>query len=77
MSSGKYLDDFSHAHIIFSMYKVISSPRGSDDLFIGFDRDHRWRQQELGTNKYQKRKYNVRLMLRDIFGYVLHQERAS
>ena len=39
MSSGKHLQDISHAHIVSLLYKLITSARGSDDLSIGFDRD--------------------------------------
>ena len=37
-SSGKHLEEISHAHIISLMYKLITSSKGSDDLSIGFDR---------------------------------------
>ena len=36
-SSGKPLEDISHAHIVSLMYKLITSARDSDDLSIGFD----------------------------------------
>ena len=39
-SSGKQLEDFSHAHIVSLMYKIIASTKDSDDLSTGFDRDH-------------------------------------
>ena len=38
-NSAKYLEDINHAHIVSSMYKLLTSARGSDDLSIGFDRD--------------------------------------
>ena len=38
-SSGKHLEDNSHAHIVSLMYKLISSSIGCDDLSLGFDRD--------------------------------------
>ena len=37
-SSGKYLEDISHAHLVSLMYKLITSSKGSDDLSIGFGR---------------------------------------
>ena len=39
MSSGKHLEDISHAHIVSLMYKLITSAEDTDDLSIGFDRD--------------------------------------
>ena len=38
-SNGNHLEDISHDHIVFLMYKLITSSRVSDDLSIGFDRD--------------------------------------
>ena len=38
-SSGKHLEDISHAYFVSLMFKLISSAKNSDDLFIGFDRD--------------------------------------
>ena len=38
-SSGKHLEEISHAHIVSLMYKLLTSSRSSDDLSIGFDRD--------------------------------------
>ena len=37
-SSGKHIEDISHAHLVSLMYKLITSSKGSDDLSIGFDR---------------------------------------
>ena len=50
-SSGRHLEDFSHAHKVSLTYKLTTSARGSDDLSIGFDRDGRRRQRELTNNK--------------------------
>ena len=36
-SSGKHLEDFSPAHIVPLMYKLITSAKGSDDLSNGFN----------------------------------------
>ena len=36
-SSGKHLEDISHAHIISLLYTLITSAKDSDDLSIGFD----------------------------------------
>ena len=43
-SSGKHLEKIDDAHIVSLMYKLLTSSRGSDDLFIGFDRDRNRRQ---------------------------------
>ena len=37
-SSGKHLENIGHAHIVSLLYKLLTSSRGSDDLYIGFDR---------------------------------------
>ena len=76
-SSGKHLEDISHAHIVSLMYKLLNSAKESDDLSIGFDRDRGRRQSELTNNKNQKRKHLVRIMLKDICGFSEHQEKAT
>ena len=58
------------------MYKLLTSSRGSDDLSIGFDRD-RDRRRELTNNKNMKGEYHVRIMLKNIFGFAEHQEKAT
>ena len=45
-SSGRHLEDVSHAHIASLMYKLLKSGRGSDDLSIGFDRSCNERREE-------------------------------
>ena len=50
-SSGKHLEDISHALIVSLMYKSTTSAKGSDDLSIGFDRDRGRRQRELTNIK--------------------------
>ena len=74
--SGKHLEDISHEHIVSSMYELITSARDTDDLSIGFDRDCA-RARELTNNINQEGKYHVRVMHRDIFGFVEHQEKAT
>ena len=54
--SGKLSEDFNPAHIVSSTYKLITIGRGTDDLFIGFDRDGNRSQQELTNKKNQKGK---------------------
>ena len=77
MSSGKSLEDINHAYIIYLLYKLITSVRGSDDLSIGFDPDRARSQRDLTDNKNQKGKYHVRIVLRDIFGSAEHQEKPT
>ena len=75
-SSGKHLEEISHAHIVSLMYKLLTSSNDSDDLSIGFDRN-RGRKNELSNNKSIKGKYHIRIYLKDIFGYAEHQEKAT
>ena len=58
-SSGKHLEDITHAHIVSSMYKLITSAKDTNDLFIGFDRDRNRKRGELTNNKNQKGKYHL------------------
>ena len=59
------------------MYKLLTSSKGSDDLSIGFDRDRGWRLRDLTNNKNIKGKYHVRIYLKDVFGFVEYQEKAT
>ena len=59
------------------MYKLITSPRNTDDLSVGFDRDRERRQRELTNNKNKKGKYHVTIMLKDIFAFAEHQEKGT
>ena len=76
-NSGKHLKDFRHGHIVSLMYKLITSRRDIDDLFIDFDRDRNRRRDELTKNKNIKGKYHFRIMLKDVFGFAEHQEKAA
>ena len=38
-SSGKHLEDVSHAHFVSLMNKLLKTAKGMIDLFFGFDRD--------------------------------------
>ena len=73
-SGGKHLEDVSHGYIVSLMYKLITSAKDSDDLFIGFDWD-RW--DELALNKNTKCKHHLRIMLEDVFGFAEHQKKAT
>ena len=74
---GKHLEDNSHAPIVSLMYKLITSARDTDDLSIGFEWERRRRQRELTNNKNIKTKIHVRIMLKDVFGFSEHQEKAN
>ena len=76
-SSGKHLEDFSHAHLVSLMYKLITSSKDSNDLSIGFDYSRNRKRDELALNKNIKGKYHVKIMLKDVFGYAEHQEKAT
>ena len=76
-SSGKHLEVITHAYFVSLMYKLITSPRGSDYLSVGLNRDRNTRQKELTNNKIIKGKYHVRNMLKRIFGFAEHQEKAT
>ena len=76
-SSGKHLEEINHSHIVFLMYKLLSSSKESDNLWNGFDRSRDGRKRELTNNKKIKGKYDLRIYLRDIFGFAEHQETAT
>ena len=76
-SSGKHLEEVSHAHIVSLMYKLITTAKECDDLSIGFDRDRTRKRNELTTNKNVKGKYHARIYLKDVFGFAEHQEKAT
>ena len=76
-SSGKHLEEISHAHIISLMYKPLTSSKDSDDLSIGFDRDRGRRKRELTNDKNIKGKYHIRIWEKDFFGFAEHQEKVT
>ena len=76
-SSGKHLEDISHAHIVSLMYKLLTSSKDSNDLSIGFDYSRNRRKDELALNKIIKGKYHVKILLKDVFGFAEHQEKAT
>ena len=76
-SSGKHIEDISNAHLASLMYKLINPSKNSDDLSIGFDRSPNRRKDKLALNKSVKGKYHVRIMLKDVFGFAEHQEKAA
>ena len=66
-SSGKPLEEISHAHIVSLMYKLVTSYKDNDDLSFGFHRDRERKKNELTNNKIIKGKYHIRIYLKDIF----------
>ena len=76
-SSGKHLEDTNLTHIASLMYKLITSARDTNDLFIDFDRDRGRRQQEWSNNKNITGKYHVRIMLKDVFSFAENPEKAT
>ena len=76
-SSGKQLEDISHAHLVSLMYKLITSTKDSNDLSIGFNRSRNIRKDKLAPNKIVKGKYHLRIMPKDVFGFAECQEKAT
>ena len=76
-SSGKHLEEISHAHIVSLMYKLLTSSKDSDDLSIGFDRNRGRRKNELSNNRSIKGKYHIRIYLKHIFGFAEDQEKGT
>ena len=76
-SSGKHLEDISHAHLVSLMYKLIICHKDSNDLSVGFDRSSTRRRDDMTNNKNVKGKYHLRIMLKDVFGFAEHQEKAT
>ena len=76
-SSGKHLEDVSHAHIVALLYKLLTSSKNSDDLSIGFDRSRNRRRDELALNKNVKGNYHLRIMLKYVFSFAECQEKAT
>ena len=76
-SSGKHLENISHAHKVSLMYKLRSSAKDTNDLPIGFDQSRNRRRDELATNKNVIGKYHLKIILKDNFGFAEHQEKSN
>ena len=76
-SSGKHLEEISHALSVSLMNKLLTSSKDCQDLSIGFDRSLGRRKLELTNNKTIEGRYHIRIHLKDIFGFAEHQEKAS
>ena len=74
-SSGKHLEDRSHATTFSLMYEIFTSARGCDDLSIGFDHYRVRREREVTNNRKHRGKNHVRFMLRDIFDFAEHKKK--
>ena len=55
----------------------MTSSKDSNDLSIGFDNNRNRRRDELALNKNIKGKYHLKILLKDIFGFAEHQEKAT
>ena len=76
-SSGKHSEDISHDHFVSLLYKLITCSKDSDDLSICFDRSRNRRRDELAQNKNMKGDYYLKVMLKNVFGFVECQEKAT
>ena len=76
-SSGKHLEDISHAHFVSLLHILIASSKNSGDLSIGFHGSRNIRKDELAQNKKVKGKYHVRILLNHVFGFAQCQEKAT
>ena len=75
-TSGKHLEEISHAHFLSLLHKLLKSIKDSDDLSTGFDRIRGKKKSELSTNKSVKGKYQVTIYLKDIFVFAELQEKG-
>ena len=75
-SSGRRLEDISHAHIVCLLYQIKASAKDSNDMSIGFDRDRNRRREKLTNRKTIKCKFPAKNMLKDVFGCAEHHEKA-
>ena len=76
-SGGKHLEAISHAHPVSLMSKLITSSKDSNDLSIGFDNSRNRRRDELALNENIKGKHHLKILLKDVFGFAEHQEKAT
>ena len=76
-STGKETEEIDNAHLVCSLYKLISSKRDSDNLSIGFQRSIEARERELTNNKTTEGNYHVRIYLKDAFGCAKFQDNCT
>ena len=71
------MENIDHAHIVSSMYKLLSSSRDSNDLSDGSGRSKDKRKQELPNIKVQKGKFHLRIYPKEVFGFAEYQETGT
>ena len=76
-SSGKHLEEISHAHIVSLMYKLLTSNKDSDDFSIGLSRSRDKRKCDSTDNKFIKGNYHKIIYLKDTFRVAEHQEKGT
>ena len=76
-SAVKHLEDVSHVHFVHLLHKLLTSAKDTEKLSIGFDRYFDEMRRELTNNKNLNRRYQVRIMLKDVFGFAEYQEKAT
>ena len=57
------------------LYKLLALSQDGVDLFIGFDKNRERRVAEL-KQKARRRKFHVKVFLKDVFGFADHQKMA-
>ena len=77
ISSGKETEETDNAHVIRSMYKIISSSRDSNDLSIGFHRSNEAQEIELTDNKTTRGIYLFRTFSKDNFDFAEHHDNCT
>ena len=77
MSPLKQLEDILHAHLVSLVFNLITSAKDSDDLSIGFDRNRGGKHRELTDNKHVFGNHHLRFMLKDVFAFAGHQQKAT
>ena len=76
-SSGEEIEEIDNSHVICSTYNLISSSRDSDDLSIGFQKNIDARERELTNNKGTNGNCQVRIFLKDVFGFAEYQDSCT
>ena len=66
-----------NAHVLCLLHKLISSSWTSDDLSNGFHRSKKASERELANNKTTKGNYDIRIHLKDVFGFAEHQDNCT
>ena len=62
--NGEHVEDISHSHTVFLMFKIITSAKNKDDPSCDFDGHRRMRQQELTASQNKKLKVMCDLCLK-------------